>query len=83
MNAVQTLIIGVIGVLVGVVLIGPVTTTVNTLVSSGGALQASNTDFASSRALVILVPLIFVACILVIPIYLIWAKMSKNGGGGM
>ena len=81
MNAVQTLIIGVIGVLVGVVLIGPVTTTVQSLVSSTGALASTETDFASSRALVILVPLIFVACILVIPIYLIWSKMSKNGGG--
>ena len=81
MNAVQTLIIGVIGVLVGVVLIGPVTTTVQSLTGTGGALASSTGDFASSRALVILVPLIFVACVLVIPIYLIWSKMSKGGGG--
>lgn len=79
MSAVQTLIIGVIGVLVGVVLIGPVTSTVNSLISAGGVLESSTGDFASSRALVVLVPLIFVACILTIPIYLIWQKMKSNG----
>lgn len=80
MDAVKTLIIGVIGVLVGVVLIGPVTTTVSSLVNTGGSLAATTGDFASSRALVILVPLIFVASVLVIPIYLIWSKMGKGGG---
>ena len=79
MSAVQTLIIGVIGVLVGVVLIGPVVTTVNQLVTGTGVLSSSSGDFASSRALVILVPLIFVASILVVPIYLIWSKMKSNG----
>ena len=79
MSAVQTLIIGVIGVLVGVVLIGPVVTTVNALVGTGGSLASTTGDFASSRALVILVPLIFVASILVIPIYLIWSKMKGSG----
>ena len=79
MSAVQTLIIGVIGVLVGVVLIGPVVTTVNQLVSGSGTLASTTGDFASSRALVILVPLIFEASILVVPIYLIWSKMKSNG----
>ena len=79
MSAVQSLIIGVIGVLVGVVLIGPVVSTVNALVS-GGVLSSSTGDFASSRALVILVPLIFVACILVVPIYLVWSKLKGNSG---
>ena len=79
MSAVQSLIIGVIGVLVGVVLIGPVVTTVNGLVGSGGVLSSATGDFASSRALVILVPLIFVACILVVPIYLVWSKLKSNG----
>lgn len=79
MDAVRTLIIGVIGVLVGVVLIGPVVTTVTSLTGTGGSLAATTGDFASSRALVILVPLIFVASILVVPIYLIWSKMKDNG----
>ena len=161
MQAVQFLILGVIAVLVGVVLIGPVTTTVATTTSQGvcatggtptalvsGTLSATRADdlpvpyrvragstiyepgytcaddqtdltaigaitetsgartltaglaysiagttggqvagplgygFMSSRALAILIPLIFVACILVIPIYVCWEKM-KNGSGGM
>ena len=152
MQATQTLIIGVIAVLIGVVLIGPVTSTVSRLTTQGqcatsgtfkaldgstditaapantvvpyrvfhgsprvayerGTLCANNAtnadalsdgetlgadarfyyaiagkpggltagglgyNFASSRALAILIPLLFVAAIMVVPMYLIWGKL--------
>lgn len=155
MDAVKTLIIGVIAVLVGVVLIGPVTSVVSGTTSqgscpTGGTVRAldgstnineQSTDvivpvetrgagastaiypagticraaattapasgariasaatfwsategtggqaagslgygFASSRSLAILVPLIFVAGVLVIPIYMIWGRMGRGAG---
>ena len=160
MNGVQMLILGAIAVLVGVVLIGPVTSTVASQTSQGvcatsgtptalvsGNLSATRSDdlpvpyrvragstiyepgytcaddqtdlntiagisvtsgartltaglaysisgttggqvagplgygFMSSRSLAILIPLIFVACVLILPIYLVWGKMNKGGGG--
>ena len=151
MQATQTIIIGVIAILIGVVLIGPVTSTVQGMTTQGvcatgsvtaldgttsvtggpdnrvvpiqvrfgsvryeaGTLCADtqgnvpttvNADVTadddhlyaisgtngmvagalgfgneSSRALAILIPLLFVAAIMVIPMYLIWGKLKGNG----
>lgn len=73
MSAVQHIIVGVIAVIVGVVLIGPVATAVSGLVTGSGALTA--TDFAAAKSLAVLIPLIFVAAIVVLPMYLIWNKV--------
>lgn len=74
MSSVQNIIIGVIAVIVGVVLIGPVATQVTNLIGSTGALSSGG-SFEAARSLAILIPLVFVAAIVVLPIYLVWSKV--------
>ena len=65
-----------IGILIAVVLIGPIASTIQTAIGDSDGL--SNSTFASTRAIIVLIPLGIVAGL----VYWGYSTFSKRGGGG-
>ena len=76
MNVTTTIIMAVIAILVAVVLVGPVATQVVTTVGDTNGL--GNTMFSAAQSLMVLVPLVFVAAIIGLPLILIYNKVKGN-----
>ena len=76
-----TIILGVIAIVIGVYMGGTVTTAIQTQISTGGSLTATATDFSAARAMATLVPVVYYASLLGLPLGFLYIWFKGRMGG--